>query len=237
MAMKPILFSTPMVRALLAGTKTQTRRIVKPQPKHRLVDGLAHVTIGMNPADDGAVWYDADGIHPGREVRSPYRVGDVLWVREAHSIFDLRPENLDHPSAKPPTTEWPASVQYRADVEEAERLGIPIPSETRFSVPASEWRASFDTDHLVWRPSIHMPRWACRLFLRVTDVRAQRVQEISEADAVAEGMKPRPVEPYDCFDDPREQFAFAWDSLHGPGAWARNDWVWAYTFERAAKEA
>jgi hypothetical protein len=81
---RPILFSGAMVRAILDGRKTQTRRVVKPQPTHRLIQGLGGVTIGMNPADDGAVWYDADGIGPGREVRSPYGgVGDRLWVREA----------------------------------------------------------------------------------------------------------------------------------------------------------
>ena len=204
MAMKPILFSTPMVRALLAG-KTQTRRIVKPQPPASWSKPPVWI-------DRDGFWHSGDGSHLGTksDLRSPFRVGDVLWVREAWRTC---------PGEYVPGIEFDDGTKVYPEVDELDLM-------TR------DWK-----NHAKRRSSIHMPRWACRLFLRVTDVRAQRVQEISEADAVAEGMKPRPVEPYDCFDDPREQFAFAWDSLHGPGAWARNDWVWAYTFERAAKEA
>jgi hypothetical protein len=80
---RPILFSGPMVRAILNGRKTQTRRMVKPQPvgKQRVLEGLAHVTIGMSPADDGAVWYVADCVSPGIEISCPFgAVGDRLWV-------------------------------------------------------------------------------------------------------------------------------------------------------------
>ena len=81
----PILFSGPMVRAILEGRKTQTRRVVKPQPvgNQRIVEGAAHLTVGMNPADDGGVWYATDCVNPGTEIRCPYGVpGDRLWVRE-----------------------------------------------------------------------------------------------------------------------------------------------------------
>ncbi len=203
--MKPILFSTPMVRALLAG-KTQTRRIVKHQPPASWSKPPVWI-------DREGFWHSGDGSHLGTksDLRSPFRVGDVLYVREAWATdrcYDhIKPRDLN------PT--WPVYYEVRSD------------------------RTFTRGFHRV-RSSIHMPRWACRLFLRVTDVRAQRVQEITEDDAMAEGSSIRATMPEFASvkaSTAREWFAFAWDSLHGPGAWARNDWVWAYTFERAAKEA
>ena len=133
---RPILFSGPMIRALLAGTKTQTRRIVKPQPKNRLVYALD--------------WYDADGVHPGVKVKCPYgRGGDLLWVRET---FFPRLQNT--------------AAIYRADSPDdgmAEMYGG-------------------------WKPSIFMPRTLSRLTLEVTNVRAERLHDISEEDAKAEGV-------------------------------------------------
>jgi len=100
----PILFSGPMVRAILGGRKTQTRRIIKPQPLNRVIDGLAHVTIGMEPSDDGALWYDTDCINPGKELRCPYgRFGSRLWVRETWRpvLSGLREGGFDYRADDP----------------------------------------------------------------------------------------------------------------------------------------
>ena len=184
---RPILFSGPMVRAILAGTKTQTRRVVKPQTAI-LTDATAR-SIGIQP--------------PAREnppvIPCPYGApGDLLWVRETHAIV-------------------PASA-YRCSREED---GSPVPH--RVSPDGEEWavyRAGWSrSDPHRWRPSIHMPRWASRLTLRVTDVRVERLQAISEADARAEGVASV------------AEYAALWDAINGAGSWAANPWVWAIGFE------
>ena len=172
MTERPILFSGPMVRALLEGRKTQTRRVMKPQPK------------GMARLDTGGSWPLASG---SEFMRCPYGVpGDRLWVRESWRKADSMTE----------------SVFYRAD---------------------EEWNAGAG-----WKPSIHMPRWASRLTLEVTGVKVERVQEISERDAVAEGMPPSVPDQATAV----EIFEELWDSINearGYG-WSVNPWVWALTF-------
>ena len=183
---RPILFSGPMVRAILDGRKTQTRRVVKPQPvgRQRVIEGLAHVTRGMNPADDGAVWYVGDCISSGVEIRCPFgSPGDRLWVKET----------------------WcrgRAFVFYRAD------CGGDPPSEY-----TDDWNAPL-VDR--WRPSIHMPRSASRLTLEVVSVRVERLADISEADAKAEG-----------YASASEFLGAPWACSVGP-----NPWVWVVEFKR-----
>jgi hypothetical protein len=173
---RPILFSGPMVRAILEGRKTQTRRVIKPQPE-----------IG------GAYWRTPGGAI-GRDVKPKYcpygRPGDLLWVRETWAI------NI---GAEPGESIY----AYRAD---RERPGD-------------------------WKPSIHMPRKASRLLLRITDVRVQRVQEISDAEAIAEGCVP----VWDAGVTPRDAFAELWDDINAPRdhGWESNPWVWAISFERS----
>lgn len=204
---RPILFSAPMVRAILAGRKTMTRRIVKPQPagKQRVVEGLAHVTVGMNPADDGAVWYVGDGVSRGTEVRCPYgSFGDRLWVRETfRPIMSGMNEG-----------EW----DYRADDPSASGIGF-IP----------------------WKPSIFMPRQASRITLQVEAVRVERLQDITDEDAIAEGMHkfhgvgfygydPNGT-PGTCVGDSAgEAFRLLWDKINGNGSWDVNPWVWVVSF-------
>jgi len=225
----PILFSSEMVRAILDGRKTQTRRPVKPQPKHSIIEGLGHITIGMDPAKDGAVWYDADCINPGREVRCPFgRIGETLWVCETWALSD----DIDGREL----------VAYRAG---GTRLIAPGPTVTH-----GEHRCVRSVTR--WTPSIHMPRWACRLFLRITDIRVQRVRDISEEDAKAEGIAVGPSEhcgacgdygvlgytpemsqDCPCCGMARLNFLRLWDSMHtkqGLDSGA-NPWVWAISFE------
>lgn len=202
MADKPILFSGQMVRAILDGRKTQTRRVLKPQPGP--FDALF--------SEDGRWW---DGDSETGEVHSywniPLFAGDRLWVRETHG-FDLR---LDAPGGR--------KLKYRAT------NGLALSPESG------------------WKPSIHMPRTASRLTLTVTDVRVQRLQEISEIDGWAEGCKrgdqddtggfwpaeqPHPKGGTMGWDCARDWFADLWDSLNASRGfgWDANPWVAAYTF-------
>ncbi|NGP19155.1 hypothetical protein [Devosia aurantiaca] len=199
MADRPILFSGPMVRALLAGTKTQTRRALNPQPF--LEDGSWKVQWGKV-------------LRCWQEGRNPQiipnwlriSVGDRLYVREhwfTWGIFDdLAPSKLTGTEG----------VSYIADGHEGPRAG-------RF------------------RQGMHMPRWASRLTLKVTDVRVERLQDCSEADAIAEGVEQysssiklsHPFNP-DWKGIYREGYAELWNSINGAGAWEANPWVAAYTF-------
>jgi len=220
MTSRPILFGAPMIRALLAGRKTQTRRAVNPQP-----------SVG-----DGGCWFPEPPRKPAHRARHyaseahmvkglpvdfcPYgQPGDELWVRETWSpvnkaaVAELVPSRTreDHESkvAKLP------KATYRADHGAAAAYGR-------------------------WHPSIHMPRWASRITLRVTSVRVERLQAISEADAMAEGAAHR-ISPggdlagaFDTCDTPinyRAHFRDLWESINGAGSWAANPWVWCVGFE------
>jgi hypothetical protein len=193
---RPILFSTAMVRALLARTKRQTRRITKPQPIAVWSQGVtitdaAHYSAHVRLAD-GA------GVDPW--IRCPYgKAGDLLWVRETWGVFRRQP----------------GTPVYRADDENA--LG------------ASN----------AWRPSIHMRRSYSRLTLRITDVRLERLHEISEDDAIAEGIdqamcvRLTTKSPWVGHVAPAAVHAYAalWDQINGDGAWLANPWVWVVAFE------
>lgn len=199
---RPILFSAPMVLALLAGTKTQTRRIVKPQP--------AGAPLGGKPFDDGARvgnwWFPAgpdQAPFATFEKRCPYGVpGDRLWVREAFSYETL---DVDRNGFMAP---W-----YWADGN---------PTSGDFTKP---------------KPSIHMPRWACRLTLEITDVRVERLQDISYEDCRDEGtICPihGDVRHVAC-SGLRDGYRTLWESINGPGSWAANPWVWAVSFQRVTQ--
>jgi hypothetical protein len=205
---RPIIFSAPMVRALLAGRKTQTRRLLKPQPVWSASCG------------------DRDGSWSG--LTSRFAGGDRLLVREAFNVFSMSQDGEEAWPVQP----LPTAEEYR-EVEEAAVRG-------RWLV---DYASTADDDG-PWRPSIHMPRWASRLTLPVTDVRVQRLQDITEDDALAEGVCPHPrggfhmpgVDhpnrefPYLSRSTPRGMFAALWDTLHGPGAWEDNPWVVAISF-------
>lgn len=184
---RPILFSGPMVRALLAGTKTQTRRVVKMKHYHQIEE-----------RDDGSPWpwmYDGE-----REENSwmhcPYgQPGDRLWVREAFCKIIGQSGG------------W-IETDYRATYTHGFRLGDSLGIRKK------------------WTPSIHMPRDASRITLELTGVRVERLQDISEADAQAEGAYTDPACPaYDAYRD-------VWEQINGPGSWAANPWVWAIEFRR-----
>ncbi|MDR1192078.1 MAG: hypothetical protein LBK60_10525, partial [Verrucomicrobiales bacterium] len=163
---KPILFAGAMVRAILAGRKTQTRRVMKPQIKVR-----GEVTrVEPNPAGEKWLAKDSYGVVQGTIGINPeINAGDVLWVRETWGS-----RQADHPLCKNGRKPQAGDeLYYRANPADDCQWGVGKPSQGSF----------------VWRPSIHMPRWASRLTLTVTGVRAERLQDISEADAVAEGVE------------------------------------------------
>jgi len=204
---RPILFSGPMVRAILAGTKTQTRRVV------RHPDG-AH---GCHWCGTG--WAKRDPKNGGctcEPLACPFgQPGDRLWVRERW---------------------W----HYRAP--HLEQAGFVGGTMCRLPDGLANYHANPDFDpsaYEIWRcrPSIHMPRWASRLTLEVTGVRVERLQDLSEEDARAEGVTPTPYDPEgDCWatGKHRTAFEFAWNSLYGwePNAWNLNPWVWVVEFRR-----
>jgi len=205
--MKPILFSTQDVKALLntkPGTwpaepidpgrpcKSQTRRVVKDPP--------CRLEAQSSYRYDGT--FDDDGCHyveklmPNGEPtekyfnigKAPYQVGDKLWVRETFYDGDMQGKMI-----------------YRADGE-------------------------YDCDG-VWKSSIHMPRYAARLFLEVREVRVERLQDITEADAIVERTLAAPLNKWDKSLS-ADIFAALWNAINGKGAWESNPWVWVYEFMR-----
>lgn len=208
---RPILFSGPMVHAILEGRKTQTRRLVKPQPITwdwpEMRERLKSQEL-LNTCPDG-------------------QPGDRLWVRESWMDADI-PEGMmgaDQVVRGPVSNRMP-----RGWIRCAWHKGVPDP----LGWPVRRG----------WKSPIHMPRWASRITLEITGVRVERLQEISDEDAFAEGAM---------FHDGRgighsgwrhdnnhgfvyanasESFARLWQSIHGPGSWDANPWVWVIEFKR-----
>lgn len=220
---RPILFAGPMVRAILAGRKTQTRRIVKPQPT---VDPDGSIRFPW------ATFFSGGNVHTwGRDGTggqnwnaseypdenkfnaalrrtpyadpSPYGVpGDRLWVRE--SLAET----------------YGGLTHYLADGTTVKRDGelVDMPWDYPKEI----------------RPSIHMPRWASRLYLAIVSVRIERVQEISRGDAMAEGC---PISNMAAGPSPCRWYRQLWNTINGPGSWESNPWVWAVSFKRIEQPA
>ncbi|HDR9033789.1 hypothetical protein [Burkholderia vietnamiensis] len=225
---RPILFSGPMVRAILEGRKTQTRRIVKPTGAHHIFQfrGREEARGTDEPTGEWA-WCRAERVI-SEHIRCPYgKPGDRLWVREAFRLtsdFDgdsptrVGERCLDAGYRAP----W-APVRYEVDGAERDWRWVGTP-------PGHEVTAGRA------RASMHMPRWASRITLEITGVRAERLQTISWDDAIAEGIKDprRAAVRIDPIDGTVAQFRQLWDSLNaarGHG-WDANPWVWAIEFRR-----
>ena len=175
-----------MVRALLDGSKTQTRRAVKLTESGRVKEPGGYRR-----------WYPAD---KQAVLACPYGIpGGHLWVREAHWWFK---DEHDPVTGYYPPKLTSDDVEYRADG---------------------------DDGRTVWRPSIHMPRWASRITLEITGVRVERLHDISWGDAMAEGC---PFPNMAQGDDPRKWYADLWNSISGPGSWDANPFVWVVEFKR-----
>jgi hypothetical protein len=195
---KGILFSAPMVNAILEDRKTKTRRVIKIDPDVEL------------ELYGGAWRYYSTSRAEYVYVRPRYIAGDVLYVREAFAHEGIF---------------W----AYKADVRDDNTVGAQNLALTL--------APTFYANTLKWKPSIHMPRAAARIFLRVTDVRAERLHYISETDAIYEGVIFGKGERR---LTARIAFMDLWNAINAKRgySWDKNPWVWAYTFERiSAKEA
>lgn len=201
---RPILFSAPMVRAILEGRKTQTRRIIK-KPMDEVPDyarGWKH---------NGYAFY---GKINGGDMAVPFicpygQRGDRLWVRET----------------------WANT--------EADGLVFKADGERDFRTPCGTV-----SERSAWKPSIHMPRTFSRITLEITDVRVERLQDISEADAIAEGCGKSKGGmfcggPHKAHGTPtqhntaKEAYSHLWESINGAGSWDANPWVWVISFRKA----
>ncbi|HDY9012725.1 TPA: hypothetical protein RRI78_001728 [Klebsiella pneumoniae] len=209
-----MIFNAEMVRAILDGRKTQTRRPIK-WKQTRFTE--------IGERDDGSKWpwsedaeHACDFWHP-----CPFgAVGDRIWIRE--SFF---PAPLEMQYTPPRKTMW--NIAYRDGVQ-MEKLA-----------PAEYNPLIYNYER--WTPSIHMPRWASRILLEITDVRVERLNAISEEDARAEGIidggclncgEPEPCGCANPEPDATDAFAYLWQSIYGQENWNANPWVWVIEFKR-----
>ncbi|MBT0725114.1 hypothetical protein HH682_11950 [Rosenbergiella sp. S61] len=199
-----IIFNGEMVRAILSGRKTQTRRIITPQPE---------LTVGSGFSWKGAIFgAGSDDRETNRNfahVRCPFgKVGDRLWVRETFT-FGMCTES---------------TLAYRATHK-----------------PSDLQEGWYET--IKWRPSIHMPRWASRITLEITDIRVERLQDISTRDALAEGLHQLPASGRYCLapgmqyfgevsHSSKEVYSWLWESIYGQDSWQSNPFVWVVEFKR-----
>jgi len=234
---RPILFSAPMVQALLTGRKTQTRRIIKPQPDHsqyhefggKLIHESDHrMWCWKNVVVDN-IW-DFPGNDDRKELAaaSPYGVpGDQLWVRET----------------------WTSAYQNGC-FGTAMRADNSFSQGKRMHPKGPHFHAKELGEHVRWRPSIFMPRWASRISLDFVEVRVQRLQEISEEDCIAEGVERWVVgdgwreyglsakDEAVCgppMPTAKDSYRTLWESINGPGSWSANPFVWALTFKEVSR--
>jgi hypothetical protein len=246
---RPILFSAPMVRAILEGRKTQTRRVVKwvPSPRGnfktvRLTGTNEYVLLDD---DRGLTWtpYSGSGeqLWPVERYRDacPYGgPGDRLWVREtwqALRFVEAMSEGY--------------SLGYCDDRYAPDK--IPKSNENGFWKPVYAATDPFGEEPtseergFSWRPAIHMPRWASRLALDVIRIRVERLQDITEEDARAEGVtfgEPQPAiingeRGEVCFFNARDAFAYLWAAINGADSWKANPWVWVVDFNDVEAQA
>ena len=190
---KSILFNTEMVRAILDGRKTVTRRVIKPQPNDLYFQENALMPVEKVYCDQG--WY-------GRELKAPYKPGDYLYVQETYGTY----------------------------------------SKTYGTTPNLYYKADGDApENIKWKPSIHMPKEAARIFLQVKDVKVERLCEISGEDLLKEGIDKKTL-----FDGPVSKafnkFIDIWNSTIKPEdldkyGWHANPWVWVIEFERTEAES
>lgn len=208
---KPILFNTEMVQAILEGRKTVTRRVIKPQP----IAGIRKSVFVPSGIEDGH----------GREIKLLYKVGDILWVRETWNICNMNYEDNA------------ITFIYKADKSEEESTIRTIVTDKSFE----KYERSMAENNPEWRPSIHMSKVAARIFLKVTDVRVERLQDITETQVRKEGFKDYLDLETDTMYPSGYYFKQTWDSTIKKQdidkySWGSNPWVWVIEFERVEVE-
>ncbi|MGQ3813195.1 hypothetical protein ACUBKK_03205 [Klebsiella quasipneumoniae subsp. similipneumoniae] len=243
MTERGMIFNAEMVRAILDGRKTQTRRIMKVQPESNQL-GLLLITDSTKHSDIGK-YHWAESNATGNHVRSklfssPFgAVGERIWVRETWATLGNEEGcYVDWEDNLCKGDERSAARIYRASCEQ--RPG----DYGLWSIPDDAYWKPHTKEHKfegAWRPSIHMPRWASRILLEITDVRVERLNAISEEDARAEGIidggclncgEPEPCGCANPEPDATDAFAYLWQSIYGQDNWNANPWVWVIEFKR-----
>jgi len=218
---RPILFSGPMVRAILSGAKTQTRRVVKPQPPmgcEYIING-AYSHALCRSIENPDLWVPPTARSTDHRLPCPCgQPGDRLYVKERHEFVNTNEHGV-------------LQCLYKADDALRDMFDAPyVPKMFR------------------GRPPICMPRWASRITLEITEIRVERLNEIGEGDAKAEGIVPHRKGGW-CWEQPpkgiegtnhfgaktaRDAYSDLWESINGPGSWEQNPYVWVIAFRRVA---
>lgn len=227
---RPILFNAEMVKAILSGNKTQTRRIMRRQP-----DAVEYFKRGEVTADTDAKHailrcYDnpkgfkncASGWSADATYKTPFsefNVGDQLWVRETFCYGRIDEFDSTEPAAR-----------YLYVDDSGDYCGLPVyPIYKQYVISEG-----IEDDEVKWKPSIHMPRWACRIVLEITKIRIERLQDITKEDAKAEGFDysthPSAIKMGYAVGA-RTNFRHTWEEIYGTTSWNQNPWVWVVEFK------
>ena len=228
MSVKPILFNTEMVRAILDGRKTCTRRVIKPQPDEKHIYPLGYVTDSTEKKNVGCFGFGIDEYSGSVQyAKQPYHPGDILYVRETWQCWRAH------------RYEATADIRFRAGGDDV-RL--------QFANGSTDSIDRYDFDTFVhkwfshngeWKPSLFMPKEAARIWLKVTDVRVERLQDITSEQIGREGVE---VEYPHVLNGEEKRYAFStlWNSTIKKSdldryGWDANPWVWVVEFERCEK--
>lgn len=235
MSEKPILFNSEMVRAILEGRKTQTRRPIK-------LGVLANNISSVYLHENGLAVFDVCKGIDVIKTQSPYSIGDILWVREKWRIIGWMEgepyylqyfadgAKMDEPGDSNDYDE-DKYTQYSIDCsDDCEKAGLEVDEDGVYTIHSGMENPTR------WRPSIFMPRWASRINLRVTNVRVERLHDINEKDLIADLGSPEWTgdgpEPYK--RNLKTVFCHVWNYIYSKRGygWNVNPWVWVYEFER-----
>ena len=217
MTQRPILFSTPMVQAILEGSKTMTRRIIS---KTGFLEQYSKAELDHDVEVCQEDDWDKTKVlkgpcavfdHGEWSIKYKYNVGDILWVRETWKQKRFAGQILEGYDYKANHVTW---------------------LESRGQLFTKN--SSCETDEH-WKPSIFMPRAACRIFLEITDITVERLHDISEGDAIAEGIDLSKTSG-DFDITPRNVFQQLWQSINGDDSWESNPWVWVIKFKQVSKQ-
>lgn len=227
MTERGMIFNADMVRAILNGRKTQTRRIMNVQPESNQF-GLLHITSSTKRSDIGK-YHWAESNATGNHVRSklfscPFgAVGDRIWVRETWGVVS---HELDEDGRiQPWTPDRPATAIHEMPFGNGYYSGHAIyAADGDFTWGDDD---GYEDGRSCWKPSIHMPKAASRILLEITGVRVERLRSMSQDDARAEGViaASGPMEAGLAFRE-------LWDSIYGEESWKANPWVWVIEFKR-----
>jgi hypothetical protein len=240
----PILFSTPMVQGILEDRKTKTRRTKGLEYVNLNPNNIKFESLGTNPMNENDknlhAFFTIKNTETWMYFKCPYNVGDILWVRETFEYFE---STLDYNSDIIKNTSS-IKIQFKADGKISEEISV-AKSKAKKALLEIE---NSKINKSIFHPSIFMPKQACRIFLKIKSIRVERLQDISEDDAKAEGAKNRlrhsdlkVLEGLKNWNIPspflEHQFGFLaiWCTINGCDNWEHNPFVWVYEFERIEK--